>query len=122
MHKHPFSNGSIDKQVKTQKGCKTRKQQQQCWQQNVAKMPKDKKKEAECQCGIRLRKKKETEKLKAFWAYAKEKIPKFVEEFLVAHEQDFSSKNHENHEHQETPQVTEDRETPPTIIGRNFDE
>ena len=113
------------------------KQQQD---QNVAKMPKDKKKEAERQRGIRLRKKKETEKLEAFWAYALEKIPKFVEEFLVVHEQNSSSKNRENHKDQETNQVTkaqeqvtkeqeqetpqgiEVQETPPTIVGRNSDE
>ena len=88
--------------------------------QNVAR--KDKKKEAERQRGIRIKKKKETEKLKAFWAYAQEKIPDFVGEFLVGYEQNSSSTNHKDQatKDQETPKGTEDQETPPTIIGRNF--
>ena len=85
------------------------KQQQD--QNEKVKMPKDKKKEAERQRGIRLRKKKETEKLEAFWSYALEKILKFVEEFLVVHEQNSSSKIRENHKDQETNQVTKEQET-----------
>ncbi len=78
-------------------------------------MLKDKKKEAERQRGIRLKKKKENEKLKAFfWAYAQEKIPEFVGEFLVVYDQNSSSTNHEDQvtEDQETPKGTEDQETP----------
>ena len=58
----------------------------------------------------KAKEKKETEKLEAFWAYALEKIPKFVEEFLVVHEQNSSSKNRENHKDQETNQVTKEQE------------
>ena len=60
----------------------------------------------------KAKEKKETEKLEAFWAYALEKIPKFVEEFLVVHEQNSSSKNRENDKDQETNQVTKEQETP----------
>ena len=52
--------------------------------------------------------------LKAFWAYAQEKIPEFVGEFLVVYDQNSSSTNHEDQvtEDQETPKGTEDQETP----------
>ena len=90
--------------------------------QNVARMPKDKKKEAERQRGIRIKKKKETEKLKAFWAYAQEKIPEFVGEFLVGYEQNSSSTNHEDQatKDQETPKGTEDQETPQQLLSKTL--
>ena len=86
-------------------------------------MPKDKKKEAERHRGIRIKKKKETEKLKAaFWAYAQEKIPEFVGEFLVVYEQNSSSTNHEDQatKDQETPKGTEDQETPQQSLGETL--
>ncbi len=85
------------------------------------------KKEAERQHGIRLKKKKETEKLKAFWAYAQEKVPKFVGEFLVVYEHNSLSINHEDQviedqviEDQETPKGTEDQETPQQSLGETL--
>ena len=85
-------------------------------------MPKDKKKEAKRHRGIRIKKKKETEKLKAFWAYAQEKIPEFVGEFLVVYEQNSSSTNHEDQatKDQETPKGTEDQETPQQSLGETL--
>ncbi len=53
------------------------------------------------------------EELKAFWAYAQEKIPEFVREFLVGYERNSSSTNHEDQatKDQETSKGTEDHIT-----------